>query len=373
MEFSIELNELKDVFRKLSSVLKNSTDIEGQVLIDASANGTVVFLGNSGNIYITIAVKADVKEDGVTCVSFMRLFSFIKSFRQFNGSSGVESVSIKKLKRKLTVRAKNYISGDFFNSRIDLNFFPETRIYCPPGFTKPTFSISSEVLSAAISKTMYTVNTMATRDFLKGMFIRFSDDITFVGTDALKLSTFTVPNTGTLKDCGFIVPFTFVSVVKKILHKDGQAFFEISDETIKVLVGNTTIHCTLISDIYPDFDEAFKSTTDSIVVDKGFFLDLLCPLLGTLNSEDNNRVSFSISNKKMAFTSAVSESKLNTDVDYDGDFVIDLNGVFLYKTVESINDDVILVKFSDDRNVIVIDSNNKKNQQSLITHINRKS
>jgi len=62
----------------------------------------------------------------------------------------------------------------------------------------------------------------------------------------------------------------------------------------------------------------------------------------------------------------------NENIEFDGDFVIDINARLLQKTIGAIKDSKLSMKFSDDKGLLIFDSSNYENQKSLITPIKRR-
>ena len=109
-----------------------------------------------------------------------------------------------------------------------------------------------------------------------------------------------------------------------------------------------------------------------MTLDKDVLMDSIRPLRDILNPDDNNRLTFEIKGGKMAFYNDDARFSYGETVDFDGEFVIDVNGVFMIDTLEAINDDRVLIKFSDENGVLNFDSKNYEDQKALITPIRRR-
>jgi hypothetical protein len=59
-------------------------------------------------------------------------------------------------------------------------------------------------------------------------------------------------------------------------------------------------------------------------------------------------------------------------VDYDKEFVIDVDGKAMIDTVNAIKDDVLLLKFSHDMGCFIFDSGTFEDQKALITPVRRR-
>ncbi len=74
----------------------------------------------------------------------------------------------------------------------------------------------------------------------------------------------------------------------------------------------------------------------------------------------------------MMLSNEAASFEYDEEVNFDGDYVIDVNGMFMIQTVDVIKDDQILIKFSNDKGVIILDSGNFEDQKALITPIRRR-
>ena len=74
----------------------------------------------------------------------------------------------------------------------------------------------------------------------------------------------------------------------------------------------------------------------------------------------------------MTLSCDVAEFKYDGQIDYPGDFIIDINGQYMIQTVEVIKDDKIMIRFSNDDGVLIFDSGNFEDQNALITPIRRR-
>ena len=377
MEFNLTLGALQKALKVMRAVSKpNDEDVTGQILIDASKSGTVVFVATDGKLFLTHTIQGcDVAVEGTVCVSFTRLSSFISSFNPAKDGVGVEQVLVKQLKQTVVVKLYEvFVSGGKLENKLTLRSYPTNKMFIPPPFSESTFSIPSAALKAAISKISYAINQLSPRIFIQGVRVAFDEThICFTGTDALKLSEYKFKNTSKLQQGEFIVPYAFLLALRKTLEEDSQIFFEIKDSQVKATLNGTTLHGTLsLGETYPNYVTTLNSAKHTVLLDKQVLMSTFIPFLNALNKDDHKRLSIELSNKKLRVYSDTSESEYSEELDFDGQFVIDINGTFLAQTLNSIKDDTIELGFSDENGVLIFDSSNFHDQKSLITPIKRR-
>ncbi len=377
MEFFIGISEIQKALKVMGTVAKaNADDASGYVLIGASDDNSIIFVGYNPKLSVTHkANDCDIKSPGKVCLPFSKLMSFVNSFPSWDGSSGVENVHIKKLKHGVSVKLINtFENGKQAKNKLNLKMFPHQNFFIPEPFKKTTFEMNAPVLKLAISKVVYAIDPNASQSFIQGMNINFDkDNIYFAGTNALKLSEYRTKNTGGLVDKSIVVHYLFLMALRKILDPNKKVYFEISDTKIKVIVNTTTLHSNLIVDMpYPDYTVTFSKYKHQVVLDKDIMLASFIPYLGILSDEDNKRLTIELKDSKLSIYSDFSESTYEGDIGYAGNFVIDINGSFLAQTLDAINDDIIEMRFSDADGFLIFDSANFHDQRALITPIKRR-
>jgi len=376
MEFTIGLDKLQKALKVVGAVAKpNSPEAAGQVLLDIAEDGSIVFVGNNGRLATTHMVTGNVvKTQGTVCVPFTKLASFANSFIFWDGTSGVKDVTFKNLKKNVSVRLTNtFETGKTSKNKLLLKTFPQQKFFVPEPFKKEAFRLRSVVLKLAIAKVLYAIDPNAQQSFIQGMNISFTqDNIYFVATDALKLSEYSTKNTGNLFEGSYIVPHSFIIALRKIAASIDDISFDISDGKIKALVNNSVLHSNLIVDAaFPDYQSTFDNYKHKIVIDKEVMLSCFIPYLGVLNDDDNKRLTIELKNKQLCMSSPYFEAEYESPIDFDGEFIIDINGLFLAQTLDAIQDDILDMYFSDKDGYLIFDSSNFKDQKALITNIKR--
>ena len=169
------------------------------------------------------------------------------------------------------------------------------------------------------------------------------------------------------------MPYLFVMALRKIIDPESEAFFEVTGKQIKVSVNNTVLHGNLIiGEKFPDYAPAFDDYTNMFVISKDIMMGSFVPFLNALSDEDHKRLTIELKDSKLKIYSDFSDSEYEGTINFAGDFVIDINGSFLAQTLDSINDDVLEMKFSNEDGVLIFDSETFHDQKSLITPVKRR-
>jgi DNA polymerase III sliding clamp (beta) subunit (PCNA family) len=381
MEISLELFKIQKALKTISTVAKaGSDDITGQVLFEAKEDGKLVLLANNGRLAITVVIEdTEVKKIGRVCVSYFKLFSFLNAFRCWDESQGVDQVKLKLNKSNLTIRLTNILSnGKKASNLLKLRFFPPEKMFLPEPFKTPTFILNAIDLKKAISKVVYAINPNSPRIFIQGMNIKFNKEtISFAGTDALKLSEYSLTNTldnkNELDNKSFLLPYSFIMALRRLLSEELPVFFEINEGFIKVIIGKTTLHGNLIiGDTFPEYEPSFDQYKNSITIDKDILLSSFMPYLSILSEDDYKRITLSINNDELKVFSDYSETTYEGAVGFGDSFIIDINGTYLAQTLEVIDDEKINMKFSDETGLLILEAATSQNQRALLTPINRR-
>ena len=377
MEFVVKLENVQKAMKLLNSVARQNTDdVVGQVVLDVRETGEAVLLCNNGSLSLThLITDCEVKTPGVVCISYGKLSSFLSSFSPWEEDAGVKSVKLKGLKNDLAISLDNYFAGDKKTThKLKLKLYPSHKMAVPDPFEETTLEINSATLRLAISKVIYAINPASIRTFLQGININFEDNlIYFAGTDAQMLSEYKTSNTGELTEGNFTVSYSFIMALRKVIDAESDVKFSIADGKIKALINTTTLHGNLlIGEDYPQYATAFENYEHEITINKDIMLSSFVPFMNTLDSEDHNRLTIVINNNKLTVKSDYAESEYHGEINFDGEFIADINGSYLFQTLNAIMDDVVKMRFSDDTGVVIFDSEQFRNQKALITPIRRR-
>lgn len=381
MEFKIETEELQYIVKLLSySAASNTTEAPGRILIEARKND-VLFLSNNGSVITEcIAKKCKVKDKGSASIIFGRFQSFILPFDSWNGHYGSKEVRFKTVDKTAESAVYVYVAntmpdGSTFNGKLKLDIWPIFDIKRTEPLDQAQLILNCGLMKAAARKVVYAINPQEVREYLQHVKIDFTNDsVTFVGTNGVLLSEYEMKNINEGELKGFSARYDFISVLDRALPADDtQLFVEPKGGKIKVKFNDVFIEGRMdFGREYPVYKPTLNSFSNTLKLDKKMLMSVLIPAQGALESDDNHRFTIDVKNRKLRLYSDNVDFKCNSKLDYDGEFIIDVNGRLLKQVIENIHDDVLLMKFSDDKGVLIFDSGNEENQKSLMTPIRRR-
>lgn len=377
MEFIVDLLALQKALKLLGSVAKQNDDNpDGHLLLDVRNTGELILLATSSNLSITHVIqKCVVKTEGVLAVSYKKLSTFLNAFSYITEGVGSEIVRFKGLKNDLSLSVDGITANNKkIAHKLKLRLENTQKIALPSPFTTTTLEINSATLRLALSKVLYAINPKSIRTFLQGVNLSIDKDFMyFAGTDAQKLSEYKTPNTSSLLEGNYIISYDFFNSLKRIIDDDSPVYFYIDNSKIKARIYNTVLHgLLLVGESYPNYQKVFQNFKHTIVLNKDELLLSLAPILPSLDKEDLNRLTITIDNRRLLFKSDWAEAEYSSEVDFEGNFTIDLNGSYLVHTLTAIMDDMVTIQLQDDVSPVIFDSARFSNQKALITPIRRR-
>lgn len=377
MDFYIETGDLQQAIKLLSVTAKmNAKDSTGKILIIAGEDGVVTFLSNNGATALSYhSEKVDIQVPGTTVIEYGKVKSFVSSFHPWDEQSGVKGFHFSLTEKSLTINVDNvYEDGKTSKGNLRLRIYDPTTVRPPSNFRKPNFMLNSTIFRTATSKVLYAIDPSETRSFLQGMNIVFSEDeICFVGTDGQRLSEYKIKNISELDSGMFLLRYDFVMGLRRAISDNAQIAFEFTKTEVKAEFGNVNLWGrNIIGHQFPDYKHHLTSFEHTITLDKDVLMSVLLPFADILDPDDNHRLSFSLNNGDMKLFSDMAEFQYDGKVDFSGEFVMDVQGPHMIQTIDVIQDDKILVRFSDPMKPLIFDSGNFEDQNALIMPLRRR-
>lgn len=378
MQFCIGTSELQQVVKLLGVTAKiNSVDTSGRILIEADKSGVISFFSNNGSTAIScVSTNVKIKTPGKTSIFYNKIRSFVTTFKPWNNESGSKEFCFNFKNDGLYITVDNvHIGGKVAKGKLKVDHFLPESIQKPKSFGEVNFILNSSMFKSAVDKVIYAIEP---NDFhrhaLQGMSVQFDkDNIYFAGTNGRVLSEYQIKNASDLTEGSFILKYDFIMGLKRLLAEETQLFFEINDKVVNVKFNDIVFTGKpLVGYTYPEYKPALNDFKKSIVVSKEVLVSNVSPFVDILDSDDYNRLTFSIKNKQLVFESDQARFVIEQDIDPNVELIIDINGILMKETIEHIKDDKILLKFSDETGCLIFDSASFENQKALITHIRRR-
>lgn len=378
MEFRIEAGDLQKAVKLLSVTAKmNALDMPGMVLITASEDGVIEFLSNNGATALLYrSDNAEVAVPGSVVIEYGKIRSFITSFHIWNDKSGVKDFGFLVDNKSLYVSVVNtHENNKVSEGELKLKTRDVNTVRPPKSPNTPNFILNSNIFRTATNKVLYAITPSASGStFIDGMNMSFDENgIYFVGTNSKTLSEYKVKNVSDLKEGNFLLRYDFIMGLRRALSEETMIGFEIDEREVKACFDDVYFWGkTIIGHEFPEYKPILDVFESTIALDKDVLMSSLLPFSDILDPEDNYRLSFSIKNGEMVFFNDSAQFKYSDPIEFEGEFVIDVNGQYMIQTVDMIKDDKILIKFKDDKSVLIFDSSNYEDQKALITPIRRR-
>jgi DNA polymerase III sliding clamp (beta) subunit (PCNA family) len=381
MEFSISVYELKLISKLLGICAKRNTeDPIGRVVIEVQDN-EIMFLANDGSVAIQyVSNKGATTSDGVASVVYNNLASFLTPFDPWDGNIGAKEAKFKLIDMKsVNMSIENVFDGGTVSkNKLRLEYHNAYSVARPDSFNKATFILNSEMLKTAINKVVYVINPSEKKEQIQGMNLLFNEDnVYFAGTNGVMLSEYKIKNSNKLNEVSFHVRYDFITALHRALatlEEETQVFIEIDNDKIKAKFGNVYIDGRLnIGRDFPHYKPPLESFTETVVLDKIMILAALDPIKDILDSDDYNRITVEMSDKRFKVRSEDYNFEWDGELDFDGEFIVDVNGKDVRKIIDAIKDEKLLFKFSHDLGPLIFDSEERRNQNTLITPVKRRS
>lgn len=377
MNFEIDVARMQRIMSVLATSAKaNASDNTGRVLVKAEDNEVTFAINNNETAAVITTDQVTVTERGEMTFSFADLRTFIPKFMAWNGEYGSKIFNFKVMKSGVFIYVNTiHTTGKKSKGKIKLKEYSSLGYPVPSVSNDISFILNSNIVKPAANKVLYAIDQNESRAFLRGVNITFDNDyIYFAGTNGKMLSEYRVGNVSDCKEGTFIFKFEFISGLSKILPADTQVFFSIGEGKISASFDDVTLYGKLvIGQPFPDYMPVLNSFKDSVSFSREALFENLKPLAETLDADDNNRTTLTIRDRSMFLSSDTAEFLCDDNINYDGEFIIDINGLFMLKTIDAIKDDLLLLKFDDDKANLVFDSGNFEDQKALITPIKRRA
>ena len=227
--------------------------------------------------------------------------------------------------------------------------FPKAVTLASPSTT----TLSAQILSTAISKTLFAAGNDDLRPVMSGVFFQFStQSLTFVATDAHKLVKYSRTDVTANETAEFIMPKKPLNLLKGILSStDSEVVIEYNDANAKFTFDNVVLVCRLIDGKYPNYEAVIpKENPNKLTVDRSSFLNSV-KRVSIFSSKTTHQIrlkmagtELNISAEDLDFSNKADE---RLSCDYQGDDMqIGFNSRFLSEMLSNLNSNEVLLELS---------------------------
>ena len=338
-----------------SYLLKNLNAINGVI----TSNPVVPILDNvlfeieNGNLLITasdlqtsvmVEIQVESKGDGSVAILAKILIDTLKNLPEQPVTFSIDD--------------ENYnieINSD--NGRYKLAGENATDFSKVPQITDSySIDLSSELLSNAISNTIFSTSTDELRPAMTGIFLKLStSSCTFVSTDGHRLVKYVRSDiSGDEVDHEMILPRKSLNLLKSTLPSDKSSDVKLEFNASNAFFSfdNVKMVCRLIDERYPDYENVIPlDNSNNIVIDKSEVLSSL-KRISIYANKTTNQIRFKISGGEILISAEdldfSNEANERISCEHDGaDIEIGFNAKFLIEILSNLNSTRVTFKLSE--------------------------
>jgi len=355
MKATIERATLLKGLSHVQSVVerRNTIPILSNVLIEATADGTIKLMATDLDLQINEHIAASVETPGATTVSAHTLFDIARKLPE--GSQ----VSLSAAEGRMTIMAGR---AKFQLSTLPRDDFP----VIAEGELPTSFELPAETLKQIIDKTRFAISTEETRYYLNGIFLHVSDDpspvLKAAATDGHRLARVTVTRPDGAEGMpDVIVPRKCVSELRKLLDEiDGSVGVSLSATKIRFDLGQALLTSKLIDGTFPDYSRVIPTGNDKILkIDPRAFEEGV----STIATEKTRAVKMALDRDKITLSVTSPENGTAAE-EVSGDyaaapFEIGFNSRYLLDILAQVHGDTVEVHLADAAAPTLIRENDK--------------
>jgi DNA polymerase-3 subunit beta len=355
MKATIERATLLKGLSHVQSVVerRNTIPILSNVLIEASAEGTIRLMATDLDLQINENIAAAVDQAGATTVSAHTLFDIARKLPE--GSQ----VSLTAAEGRMAI-----VAG---RARFSLGTLPRDDFpVIAEGELPVQFELPVETLKQIIDKTRFAISTEETRYYLNGIFLHVAEGVLkAAATDGHRLARVTVDEpSGAEAMPDVIVPRKCIAELRKLLDEvDGSVGVSLSGTKIRFDLGQAILTSKLIDGTFPDYSRVIPTGNDKILkIDPKSFMEGV-DRVSTIATEKTRAVKMALDRDKITLSVTSPENGTAAE-EVPGEytspgFEIGFNSRYLLDILGQIDSDLVEVHLADAAAPTLIRENDK--------------
>ncbi|MFY7990190.1 MAG: DNA polymerase III subunit beta [Fluviicola sp.] len=232
--------------------------------------------------------------------------------------------------------------------------------------------VSGDIISRAITKTLFAAGNDDLRPVMSGMYCQFSpSDITFVATDAHKLVRYRRTDGQSTGGSAFILPKKPLNLLKSNLRGDEEVLVEYSDSNAIFTFNDIVLMCRLIDGKYPNYEAVIpKENPNILVVDRLQFLGAI-KRVSIFANKTTHQVKLKLAGSELNISAEdldfANEANERLTCNYDGaDMEIAFNSRFLMEMLNNIDSTEVKIAMSEPSRAGLIMPNGSDNEHEDI-------
>ena len=341
MKFIVSSSYLLKQLQVLGGIINtnNTLPILDNFLFNLDNNDLTV---SASDLETTISSKLEVEstDKGMVCIPARLLLETLKTFPEQPLAFTVEDNNTIEISSNHGKYALAYANAEDFPNVVELK---------DPSSTL----IQGDILSTAISKTIFASGNDDLRPVMSGVFFQFStENLIFVATDAHKLVKYTRDDISASQTAEFIMPKKPLNLLKSILAgSEEDVTIEYNESNAKFSFDNTEMICRLIDGKYPNYEAVIpKENPNKLLIDRNQFLNSV-RRVSIFSSKSTHQIRLKIAGAELNISaedidySNKAEERLTCDYQGD-DMQIGFNSRFLTEMLNNLTSDEVSLEMS---------------------------
>lgn len=289
---------------------------------------------------ISSTIEVESSETGSICIPARLLLETLKTFAEQPLTFTTTDSNTVEISSSHGKYALAYANSTDFPTQIDLLDSHATVMH-------------ADVLATAISKTIFATGNDDLRPVMGGVFFQLrSDNLTFVATDAHKLTKYTREDIQAANPAEFIMPKKPLGILRNILQgSEEMVTIEYNETNAKFTFDNTEMVCRLIDGKYPNYEAVIPvENPNRLTIDRNQFLSSV-RRVSIFSNKTTHQIRLNIAGAELKIyaedidVSNKAEERLNCS--YQGDDIqIGFNSKFLIEMLTNLNSDEVLLEMS---------------------------
>lgn len=342
MNFIVSSTYLLKQLQVLGSVINsnNTLAILDNFLFELNENSLKV---SASDLETTMSATLDIETNssGSIALPAKLLLDILKAFPEQPLTFSVESESS-------TVEISSN-SGKYAIAYYEGEEFPKALSLDDPSKT----IINAEVLSTAISNTIFATGNDDLRPIMSGVFFQFTTSgLTFVATDAHKLVKYERGDVSAAQEANFIMPKKPLNILKGILSTtNNDVTVEYNNTNATFSFDNYVLICRLIDGKYPNYEAVIpKENPNKLHINRHLFLSSV-KRVAIFANKTTHQIKVKIAGTELQIStedvdfSNKAEERLTCDFQGE-DMQIGFNSRFLIEMLNNMHADEILLEMS---------------------------
>ncbi len=327
---------------------RNSISILSNVLLEAD-NNTLTIRATDLKVGFETKIPVDVVQPGSTTVFCDKFLSILRSLPdgdiEFNEKDDNRLI-INPLFSKI----------DFQLKSINADKYPELQDIGEENY----FELPQKDLIEMISQTIFAVSDDETRYYMNGVYLEHEDNkLSMVATDGRRLSFIkTAFEEDNISFDPVIIPTKILHLVRKLSSGEGMIALAVTDNNIFVKFDNQKLSSNLIKGQFPNYKRVIPESQEyEIKINRQQLMEAL-KRVSLLVEQKSRRIFLNFISNTVILNSEESEigiAKEEVECTFEGpETSIALNYLYLIDPLKVIEDDDIVIRFTEANKAITI-------------------